>query len=122
MGWGADVHAGVVENQIFEVDEFACEPQTGAGVGIMGARDPAIADRAFRQTLVEPGERIFGSGEWAGELGPGQRIGDLVAGWQGLDNLNRNHRDGSYHALGFRHSEAAQTTCVTIDNYLLSIR
>lgn len=38
----------------------------------MCARDPALADRAFCQPLVQAGERIFGSGERAGELGPGQ--------------------------------------------------
>ena len=75
MGRGADIHAGVVENQIFEVDQLTFEPQTGAGIGIMGARDPALADRAFGEPLVEPGERIFGGGERADELGPGQRIG-----------------------------------------------
>jgi hypothetical protein len=48
---------------------------TGAGIGIMGARDPAVADRACGEALVEPRQRIFGSGERAGELGPGQQIG-----------------------------------------------
>ena len=67
VGWGADVHAGVVENEIFEVDQLAFEPQAGRGIGIMCARDPAIADRAFCQPLVKAGERIFGSGERAGE-------------------------------------------------------
>ena len=95
MGGAADIHAGVVENQIFEVDEFAFEPQTGAGVGEVRPRDPAVADRAFGQPLVEAGERILGGGERAGELGPGQRIGDLVAGWQDLDNLNGNRSNGS---------------------------
>ena len=33
VGRGADVHAGVVENEIFEVDELALQPQAGAGVG-----------------------------------------------------------------------------------------
>lgn len=46
------------------MDEFALEPQTGAGVGEMSPRDPALPDRAFGQPLVEAGERILGGGEW----------------------------------------------------------
>ena len=76
MGWGADIHAGVVENQIFEVDEFALEPQTGAGVGIMGARDPAVADRAFGQTArrgaaSESSAAASGPTSWAHGSGSG---------------------------------------------------
>ena len=78
MGRGADVHVGVVENEIVEVDEFAVEPQAGAGVGEVGAGDKAVADRAFGEPLVEPGQRILGGGERAGEFWPRQRIGDLT--------------------------------------------
>lgn len=41
---GADVHARVVENEILQMDELAVDPQTGSGVGVVGARDPAVAD------------------------------------------------------------------------------
>ena len=95
MGRGADVHAGVVEHEVVEVDQFAVEPQAGRGIGKVGAGDQTVADRAFGQPLVEAGERIFGGGERAGELRPGQRIGELVAGLQGLDNLNWNRSNGS---------------------------
>lgn len=95
VGRGADVHAGVVEDKVVEVDEFAVEPQTGAGVGEVHPADRAVAYWAFGQPLVEAGERILGGGERPGELGPGQRFGDLVAGQQGLDNLNRKRRNGS---------------------------
>jgi len=63
----------------------------------IGLKEGLVEDataRAFGQPLVEAGERIFGSGERAGELGPGQRIGDGVAVLQGLDNLNRNQSNG----------------------------
>ena len=66
VGRGADIHAGVVEHEIVEVDQLAFEPQAGRGIGKMGARDPALADRAFGQPLVEAGERIFGGGERCG--------------------------------------------------------
>ena len=105
VGRGADVHVGVVENEIFEVDQLAVQPQAGAGVGEVGARDPAVADRAFGQAFVEPGQRVLGGGERAGELSPRQRIGNLVAGLQGLDNLNGNRSNGSYHGVRFRHSD-----------------
>ena len=79
MGRGADVHVGVVEHEVVEVDQLAVEPQAGRGVGEVGARDPPLADRAFGQPLVEPGERILGGGERAGEFCPRQRIGELGA-------------------------------------------
>ena len=92
MGRGANVHVGVMENQIFDVDELAVEPQAGTGVGEVGAGDKAGADRAFGEPLVEPGQRILGGGERAGEFWPRQRIGDLS---QGLDNLKGNRSNGS---------------------------
>ncbi|WP_248307736.1 hypothetical protein [Bosea sp. AS-1] len=52
----ADVHAGVVEDEVVEVDELALEPQTAAGVGEVSPRDKTVADRAFRQPLVESRE------------------------------------------------------------------
>ena len=68
-----------MEHQVFEVDEFAVEPQAGAGIGEVGARDPAVADRAFGQPLVEAGERVLGGGERAGEFGQGSGSG-MVGG------------------------------------------
>ena len=95
VGRGADVHAGVVEHEVVEVDELAFEPHCSAGIGEVGPRGPSLPDRALCEALVEPGECVLGGGERAGELGPGQRIGDLVAEMQGLDNLNCNCRNGS---------------------------
>ena len=63
MGRGADVHVGVVEHEVVEVDQLTVEPQAGRGVGEVGAGDKAVADRALGEPLVEPGERIFGGGE-----------------------------------------------------------
>ncbi|GLR97504.1 hypothetical protein GCM10007858_51460 [Bradyrhizobium liaoningense] len=78
MGGGADIHAGVVEYEVVEVDKFTVEPQTGAGISEVHPADCAVADWALGQPLVEPGERVLGGGERADELGPGQRIGDSV--------------------------------------------
>lgn len=60
MAGGADVHAGVVEHEIVEVDKLAVEPQTGASVGEMSPCGPAVANRALGEPLVEAGERILG--------------------------------------------------------------
>jgi hypothetical protein len=69
-GRSADVHAGVVENEVIEVDERALEPQTGMGVGEVAPGGPAGADRAPGKALVEPGGRILGGGERAGDGRP----------------------------------------------------
>lgn len=44
MGGGAGIAGGVVEDQVFEVDEFAVDPQGGADISKMGSLDPAFAD------------------------------------------------------------------------------
>ncbi|CEG10444.1 hypothetical protein BN961_03884 [Afipia felis] len=121
VGRGADVHAGIVENEILQMDEFALQPQSGAGVGEVRSADPPVADWALGQPLVEARERIFSRCKWAGNLAPGQRIWDLVAGMQDLDNLNGNRSNGSYHGVRFRHSDAFSRVVLTIDNYPLSI-
>ena len=95
MGRGADVHVGVVEHEVVEVDQLAVEPQAGRGVGEVGAGDPTVADRAFGEPFVEAGEGILGGGERAGEFCPRQRIGELGAGLQSLDNLKGNRSNGS---------------------------
>ena len=95
MGRGADVHVGVVEHEVVEVDQLAVQPQAGSGVGEMGAGDKTGADRAFGEALVEAGERILGGGERAGEFCPRQRIGELGAWLQSLDNLKGNCSNGS---------------------------
>jgi len=60
---GARIEAGVVENQILELDERAIEEEARHGFGEAIPRAPAVADRAPRDALVETGERILGRGE-----------------------------------------------------------
>ncbi len=45
VGGRADIAGGVVEDEVFEMDEFAVDPQRRAGVGEILAFDPAGADR-----------------------------------------------------------------------------
>ena len=75
MGRGADVHAGVVEHEIVEVDQFAFQPQTGAGVGEVG---PAIqpsrigllarrsSSRATVSSAAASGPAIWAQGSGSG--------------------------------------------------------
>nr|UTN42887.1 hypothetical protein BDDEJBFL_00119 [Agrobacterium fabrum] len=34
-----------MEDEIFEMDEFAVDPQRGAGIGELAALNPSLADR-----------------------------------------------------------------------------
>ena len=77
----ADVHAGVVQHEVLQMDELALEPERGGGIGEMCPRDPAVTDGARSQPLVEPCQRVFGARQRPRELAPRQRIGN--AGAQG---------------------------------------
>ena len=68
VGRRADVHAGVVEDEVVERHEFALGPEGGAGLGGVGPGEDAGADRAFPQPLVEPGERVVGGRQRPDEL------------------------------------------------------
>lgn len=50
MGGGADIAKAVVEDEVFEVDEFAIDPQRGAGVGKLGALEEAASDVVWQLT------------------------------------------------------------------------
>ena len=45
VGRGADIACGVVQDEVFKMDEFAVDPQRGARVGKMGAFDKPLPDR-----------------------------------------------------------------------------
>ncbi|MBB4243643.1 hypothetical protein GGD54_004400 [Rhizobium tropici] len=44
-----------MEDEVFEMDEFAVDPQRGAGIGKILAFDPAPPDRRTGNPLVETG-------------------------------------------------------------------
>ena len=46
MGRCACVHGRVVQHKVFEMYQFAVEPQAAGGIVEVGARDPALPDRA----------------------------------------------------------------------------
>ena len=60
VGGRAKIHFGVMEDEVFEVDEFAGEPQAGAGVVKMRAGVKTVAQGAGAQALVEAGEGVLG--------------------------------------------------------------
>ncbi|MER8376911.1 hypothetical protein [Mesorhizobium sp. M0488] len=49
VGRRADVHVGVVQDQILDMDKLALEPQRGGGIVEMRARDKTLAHRTSGQ-------------------------------------------------------------------------
>ncbi len=60
MGGGAGIAKGVVEDEVFEMDELAVDPQGGAGIREILPFEKAGADRRAGNALVETGERDTG--------------------------------------------------------------
>jgi hypothetical protein len=56
MGRCANIPRGVVQDEVFEVDEFAIDPQRGAGIGEVLPLEEAASDRRARNPLIETGE------------------------------------------------------------------
>lgn len=75
MGWGAGIAKGVVEDEVLKVDEFAVDPERGAGVGEILPLEKTGADRRARYALVEAGESdarcgfYFEVSNWKSSLG-----------------------------------------------------
>ncbi|MBU3995162.1 MAG: hypothetical protein KKF42_05215, partial [Actinobacteria bacterium] len=60
VGRCAIIAGGVVEDEVFEMDEFAVDPQRGAGVGKLRSFEEARADWRTGDALVETRERDAG--------------------------------------------------------------
>lgn len=60
VGGCANIAGGVVEDEVFQVNEFAIDPQRGAGIGELGALDPALADLRTGHPLVQTRESDAG--------------------------------------------------------------
>jgi hypothetical protein len=45
-----------MEDEVFQVDEFAVDPQRGAGIGELGSFEEACADGRTRDALVQSRE------------------------------------------------------------------
>ncbi|OOO20325.1 UNVERIFIED_ORG: hypothetical protein BTE55_30000 [Rhizobium sophorae] len=54
VGWSAVVSGGVVEDEVFEMNQFAVDPEGGAGISKMGAFEEAVTDRRTGDALIEP--------------------------------------------------------------------
>ncbi|GAC1557351.1 MAG: hypothetical protein NVS2B5_19360 [Beijerinckiaceae bacterium] len=75
MRRGADIHAGIVQHEVFEMDEMAGPPQRRDGIVKVPARQKPVPDGRVFQALVKPGQGIGGSLKWSGDLLPGRRLG-----------------------------------------------
>ena len=60
VGWSANVHMRVVENEIFDMDELAGNPHAGSRVEEMAPLNKAGANQTTPRALIEPGELILG--------------------------------------------------------------
>ena len=60
MGRCANIAGSVMENEIFEMDEFTVDPKRGAGVGELGSFQEACTDRRAGDALVETRKRGTG--------------------------------------------------------------
>ena len=76
VGGRAQVHFGVVQDEVFEGHERALQPQAGAGIHKMRPAHPPVPDGARPQALIKARERVVGGRERARKRVPGQRIGD----------------------------------------------
>ena len=79
MGRPTNIHIGVVQNEVFDMNELAVDPGARAGVQEMRARDPALANRTDAQPLVQPGQSVLGSAQRTDDCRPWQRDGKLVS-------------------------------------------
>lgn len=85
MGGCANIAGVVLEDQVFEMDELAVDPQRGTGVGKMGSFDPAIADGRARNPFVQAreGETVwlllpdFNPGNVIRQLGSGAKLATI---------------------------------------------
>ena len=71
MGGRAQVHLGVMEDEVLEIDKLAGKPERKASVGKMPAGEKTVAQRAFVAALVEAAGGVLGGGE---PVGHGLRI------------------------------------------------
>ncbi|MUO72050.1 hypothetical protein BBI12_019730 [Agrobacterium vitis] len=77
VGGGADVAKGIVQDEVFEMDEFAVDPERGVRVEEMRALEKAIADARAGDALIEAGKRDGGVGDWPQQALDGQS-GEIV--------------------------------------------
>lgn len=72
VGGCADVAKGIMQDEIFEMNEFTVDPERGMGVEEMGTLEKALADGRACDALVEAGKRDGGLGDRPQEALDGQ--------------------------------------------------
>ena len=53
VGGCANIAGGVVEDEVFQVNEFAVDPERCTGIGELGALEEALTDRRTGDPLVQ---------------------------------------------------------------------
>lgn len=56
----ANVHMDIVQDEVFDINELAVEPQRRRRVGEVAAFDKTVAQRAFVHPLVKAGQKVVG--------------------------------------------------------------
>lgn len=73
VGGCANISDIVVEDEVFEVDEFAVDPEGRTGIGEVGALNPALTDRRTGDALVQTSQSdcgfYFEVSNWKSSLG-----------------------------------------------------
>lgn len=59
-GRRSDVHARIVQDDVFDMNEFAVNPRAGAGIDEMRPGYPALANGTDAQPLVQPRQSVLG--------------------------------------------------------------
>jgi hypothetical protein len=63
VGGCADVAKGIMQDEVFEMDEFTIDPERGVRVEEMRALKKTLADGGAGNALVETGKRDSGLGD-----------------------------------------------------------
>jgi hypothetical protein len=77
MGGSTDVPERVMQDEVFEMDKFAVDPERGMRVEEMRALEKALADGRAGNALVETGKRDRCLGDWPQQAPDGQ-FGEIV--------------------------------------------
>lgn len=63
VGGGTDISKRIMQDEVFEMDEFAIDPERGMRVEEMRALEKAVADGRAADALIETSKRDGGLGD-----------------------------------------------------------
>lgn len=77
VGGGADISKRIMQDEVFEMDKFALDPERGMCLEEMRALEKALTDGGAGNALVEAGEHDGGLGDRPQQALDGQ-FGEIV--------------------------------------------